>query len=382
VDKMTDKVNKRVAGVFNQVAAAIESGEFGDKKKIGLTLLDSEHGIDELKKAARLAENNYNDLEVELIGCEGDKCSCLADAHSIMDQKLEENEIDAAVTLHYNFPLGVSTVGRVVTPGQGKEMLIATTTGTTDTNRVPSMLKNTIYGIAAAKSLGIEKPTVGILNVEGARLVEKNLRKLKENGYEFEFAASVRADGGSVMRGNDLLLGVPDIMVTDTLTGNMLMKVFSAFNTGGQYEAVGYGYGPGVGEDYDKLIGIISRASGAPVIANAIKFMAEVSKGNLLEITEIEMKAANNAGLKNIISEIKNSSSTAEAEAVKEPTKKITDEEIAGIDILEIDAAKETLWKKDIYAETGMGCTGPVILIAEEDEAEARAELKKAGFVE
>ncbi len=29
-----------------------------------------------------------------------------------------------------------------------------------------------------------------------------------------------------------------------------------------------------------------------------------------------------------------------------------------------------------------MGCTGPVILIAEEDEAEARAELKKAGFVE
>ncbi|SDI36476.1 Fatty acid synthesis protein [Halanaerobium congolense] len=379
---MTDKVNKRVAGVFNQVAAAIESGEFGDKKKIGLTLLDSEHGIDELKKAARLAENNYNDLEVELIGCEGDKCSCLADAHSIMDQKLEENEIDAAVTLHYNFPLGVSTVGRVVTPGQGKEMLIATTTGTTDTNRVPSMLKNTIYGIAAAKSLGIEKPTVGILNVEGARLVEKNLQKLKENGYEFEFATSVRADGGSVMRGNDLLLGVPDIMVTDTLTGNMLMKVFSAFNTGGQYEAVGYGYGPGVGEDYDKLIGIISRASGAPVIANAIKFMAEVSKGNLLEITEIEMKAANNAGLKNIISEIKNSSSTAEAEAVKEPTKKITDEEIAGIDILEIDAAKETLWKKDIYAETGMGCTGPVILIAEEDEAEARAELKKAGFVE
>jgi len=379
---MTDKVKERVAGVFNEVAAAIESGQFGQKKKIGLTLLDSEHGIDELKKAARLAENNYNDLEVELIGCEGDKCSCLADAHSIMDQKLEENEIDAAVTLHYNFPLGVSTVGRVVTPGQGKEMLIATTTGTTDTNRVPSMLKNTIYGIAAAKSLGIEKPTVGILNVEGARLVEKNLQKLKENGYEFEFATSVRADGGSVMRGNDLLLGVPDIMVTDTLTGNMLMKVFSAFNTGGQYEAVGYGYGPGVGEDYDKLIGIISRASGAPVIANAIKFMAEVSKGNLLEITEIEMKAANNAGLKNIISEIKNSSSTAEAEAVKEPTKKITDEEIAGIDILEIDAAKETLWKKDIYAETGMGCTGPVILIAEEDEAEARAELKKAGFVE
>jgi len=382
VDKMTDNVKERVAGVFNEVAAAIESGEFGDKKKIGLTLLDSEHGIDELKKAAQLAENKYNDLEVDLIGCEEDKCGCLADAHSIMDNKLENNELDAAVTLHYNFPLGVSTVGRVVTPGQGKEMLIATTTGTTDTDRVPSMLKNTIYGIAAAKSLGIEKPTVGILNVEGARLVEKNLQKLKKSGYDFDFATSVRADGGSVMRGNDLLLGTPDVMVTDTLTGNMLMKVFSAFNTGGQYEAVGYGYGPGIGENFDKLIGIISRASGAPVIANALKFMAEVSKGDLLEITRAEMKSANNAGLKNIISELKSSSSAAGAEEIKAPDKKVTGEEIAGIDILEIDAAKESLWKKDIYAETGMGCTGPVILIAEEDEAEARKELINAGFIE
>ena len=35
---MTDKVKERVAGVFNEVAAAIESGQFGQKKKIGLTL--------------------------------------------------------------------------------------------------------------------------------------------------------------------------------------------------------------------------------------------------------------------------------------------------------------------------------------------------------
>ena len=30
------------------------------------------------------------------------------------------------------------------------------------------------------------------------------------------------------MRGNDLLMGIPDVMVTDTLTGNLLMKVFSS----------------------------------------------------------------------------------------------------------------------------------------------------------
>ncbi|MFW5686912.1 MAG: glycine reductase, partial [Halanaerobium sp.] len=67
---------------------------------------------------------------------------------------------------------------------------------------------------------------------------------------------------------------------------------------------------------------------------------------------------------------------------IEAPAKKVTGGEIAGIDILEIEAAKEALWKKDIYAETGMGCTGPVILVAEADEAEAREELQKAGFIE
>lgn len=379
---MTEEIKKRVAGAFTQLADAIESGEFGEKQKIGLTLLDSEHGVDELKKAAEIAENRNRDIDVTLLGCGTTECDCLADAHQVMDNMLEENEIDAAVTLHYNFPMGVSTVGRVVTPGKGKEMLIATTTGTTDTERVPSMLKNAVYGIAAAKSLGIEKPTVGILNVEGARLVEKNLRRLADNGYDINFVESVRADGGVVMRGNDLLLGVPDVMVTDTLTGNMLMKIFSAYSTGGQYEAVGYGYGPGLGKDYDKLIGIISRASGAPVIANAVKFMAEVSRGNLLEIVKEEIKKAEKAGLKDIISELKESKSAPAAEEITAPAKKVTGEEIAGIDILEIESAKESLWKEDIYAETGMGCTGPVILVAEDDYQQAKDKLIEVGFID
>jgi len=55
------------------------------------------------------------------------------------------------------------------------------------------------------------------------------------------------------MRGNDLLAGTPDVMIQDTLTGNIFMKVFSSFATGGDYEALGYGYGPGIGEGYDNL---------------------------------------------------------------------------------------------------------------------------------
>jgi len=174
---------------------------------------------------------------------------------------------------------------------------------------------------------------------------------------------------------------VPDVMVTDTLTGNMLMKIFSAFTTGGKYEASGFGYGPGVSAEYDQLVGIISRASGAPVIANAIKYMAEVSRGNLLEVAKDEMKRANKAGLADIIEELKSKSETKEVEEVEMPEKKVTGEEIAGIDILEIESAQQTLWKEDIYAETGMGCTGPVVLVAEEDEEQAREILKEEGFI-
>src|SRR6056297_3327084 len=111
---MTEKIEEKVAGVFNQLASAIESGEFGEKQKIGLTMLGSEHGLDELKEAAEIAENNYSELDVTLIGCGSSECDCLADSHQMMDDMLEAGDIDAAVTLHYSFPMGVSIVGRVV----------------------------------------------------------------------------------------------------------------------------------------------------------------------------------------------------------------------------------------------------------------------------
>ncbi len=80
------------------------------------------------------------------------------------------------------------------------------------------------------------------------------------------------------MRGNDLLVGACDVMVTDSLTGNILMKMMSSYTTGGSYEAVGYGYGPGIGEGYDRLVLIVSRASGAPVLANAMEYAAQLVK--------------------------------------------------------------------------------------------------------
>lgn len=375
---------------FKSLADALENKIEKKEAVIGITLLGSEHPAEMIASAAKRAEKALG-IKVIAIGPEDiakkaglsfERAESLEEAHKVMEGLLESGKIDAAVTMHYNFPIGVSTVGRVITPARGKSMLIATTTGTSSPNRVEAMVKNAVYGIITAKALGIENPSIGILNVDGARQVERALRRLSEKGYDINFASSIRSDGGTIMRGNDLLSGSCDVMVTDTLTGNLLIKIFSAFTTGGDYEALGWGYGPGIGENYERLILILSRASGAPVVEGAIQFAAELVKGNIKRIAKEEFEKAKKAGLEEILEEIRGKKEEKEAEKeVAPPPKKGVTEEISGIDVLEIENAVLTLWKKGIYAESGMGCTGPVILVAEEDLEKAIMVLKGAGFL-
>ncbi len=382
------KLNEALAGAFTDMAEGLVSGQFGRKLRIGLTLTDSEHGEQELIRAAEMAARQNADIEPVLIGdvaeapFELHPASSLHECHQVMEKLLDEGKIDGCVTLHYGFPLGVSTVGKVVTPAGGKEMIIATTTGTSDTQRNIAMVKNTLAGVALAKASGIKKPTVGILNIDGAAVVERALRKLMDNGYELSFTESSRADGGALMRGNDLLRGTPDVMVADSLTGNLMMKIFSAYTTGGSYEAQGYGYGSGIGEEAERLIGIISRASGAPVIAGAMRLIADAAAGDLLKVYSGELKAARDAGLNDILQELKPKAVAEKAtETVKAPPEKITDSDIGGIDILDIETARDVLWGKQIFARTGMGCTGPIVMVAKEDLEKAREVLIAAEFI-
>lgn len=386
---MGHKIRQTIAEVFEEMAEALETGSFGRKTRVGLTILGSEHGPEELVRGAELAQKSNSDVQVVVIGggAETDLEVVAAtdekEAHAKMDEMLLAGDLDAAVTMHYSFPIGVSTVGRVITPAQGKPMFLATTTGISDVDRVPAMLKNTLYGIAAAKAYGIENPTVGILNIEGARQLERALQKLKENGYAINFTESARSDGGVVMRGNDLLMGVPDVMVNDSLSGNVLMKMFSAYTTGGSYESLGYGYGPGVGENYDRIIGIISRASGAPVIAGAIRLAADCARGNLMEKAKAEFTAAKKAGWDQIMDSVKAPVAgprTSEEEVVA-PPKKLVTEAIPGVDVMDIEDAVQSLWKEKIYAESGMGCTGPIIMVASEDKDNAVKTLKEQDYL-
>lgn len=367
------RIKEMLAEAFLTAADALETGQAGKKPVIGFACEGSEHGEDNVNRAMELAA--AAGVDARLITGE--------DTHKEMERLLDSGEIDGAVTMHYPFPIGVSTIGKVITPGIGKPMYLAATTGTSDTDRAAAMVKNAVYGVIAAKADGVKNPTVGIANIDGARQAEKALLKLKENGYDIHFAESARADGGIVMRGNDLLMGTPDIMVMDALTGNLMMKIFSAYTTGGNYESLGFGYGPGIGDGYERLVLIVSRASGAPVIAGAMEFGANLVKNHWTKVAAEEFKKAKAAGFEAIIEEMKagGKKEAASAETVTAPPKEVCTEQIPGIEVMDLEDAVQALWKAGIYAESGMGCTGPIVLMAAGKREAAYEVLKKAGYV-
>lgn len=382
---MANGIEKIIANTFMEMAQGLETGSFGKRPKIALTGMGSEHGEENAMAAAVAAAKDGIDVyyigSLEAEGVITVKVADDEEGHKKMEEMLKNGEVDGAVTMHFPFPIGVSTVGRVVTPAKGKEMFVANTTGTSSTDRIEGMVKNAVYGIIAAKACGNANPTVGILNVDGARQTEKALKQLSENGYHIDFAESGRADGGCVMRGNDILQASPDVMVTDSLTGNILVKMLSSFNTGGSFEATGFGYGPGIGEGYEQLVMIVSRASGAPVIANAIRYAAQLVRGKVFEVAKAEFAAAKKAGFKDICESVKAKPVAAAEEDVKEPPKEVVTAQIPGVEVMDLDDAVKALWKIGVYAESGMGCTGPIILVSDANLAKAEEQLKATGYI-
>jgi len=382
---MSKKIENMIAATFMEMAEGLETGNFGKRPRIALTGLGSELGEENALEGAKLAAKAGVDVlyigTLEAEGITSVKVATEEEGHDKIEALLRSKEIDGAVTMHFPFPIGVSTVGRVVTPAKGREMFIATTTGTSSVDRIEGMIKNAISGIIAAKACGNAKPTVGILNVDGARQAEIALKQLQDQGYDIHFAESGRSDGGSILRGNDVLQGSPDVLVCDPLSGNILMKMLSSYTTGGSFEATGYGYGPGIGAGYEQLVMILSRASGAPVIAGAIQYAAELVRGKWFDVAKQEFKAVNAAGLAKLLEERKSAEKPEASEEVAAPPKQVVTAEISGIEIMDLEDGVQSLWKVEIYAESGMGCTGPIILVNESNIDKAKDELKKAGFI-
>ena len=296
------------------------------------------------------------------------------EAHRKMEAALEAGEVDSAVTFHYPFPLGTATVGHMKAPGSGRDIFIASTTGITDTDRVEALIRNAVAGIAAAKAWGIGAPSVGLLNLEGARAALAGLKRLKAAGWSINLTSSARGD--ELLRGSDIIAGTADVIVCDTLSGNAFIKMLGCYGSGGKLETSGSGYGPGLGDD-GPLVNIISRASGAAVTANAILYSAKMAASDLRGIYKNELSAAGKAGLTGLPE-----GSGPDAGAAPVLKAKTVDQEIEGIDVLQLEDAVRLLKSEGIYCEAGMGCTGPVVMTAAGDKKGAEALLVKNGFIE
>lgn len=378
-------LKKEIAGVFEELASALETGHLGTAS-VAVVGMGSEHGEENVMAGCLAAAAEgirviyLGTLEAE--GVQTVPCEDADAAFETMEALLADGSVDAAVAMHYPFPIGVATVGRAVAPATGRSYFVATTTGTTATDRIEAMTMNAIAGLATAKAYGVSDPSLGLLNLDGARQVEKILKALADKGYEVRFAESSRADGGAVMRGNDVLKGSQDVLVTDSLTGNVLMKMLSSYTSGGSYETLGEGYGPGVGIGMKGIIMIVSRASGAGVITGAIRYAARMAQGQLAQVYCAEFEAAKKAGLMTLLDERKQQAADKGAgEDVKAPPAEVVTYQIAGIEVMDLEEAVHTLWKENIYAESGMGCTGPIVRVSDASAEKALEILRKAGYV-
>jgi betaine reductase len=71
----------------------------------------------------------------------------------------------------------------------------------------------------------------------------------------------------------------------------------------------------------------------------------------------------------------------ARAEEISAPPQQPTESEIQGVDVLSIEAAVKELWKAGIYAESAMGCTGPVVKVPGGLLERSREVLSKTSYL-
>ena len=71
----------------------------------------------------------------------------------------------------------------------------------------------------------------------------------------------------------------------------------------------------------------------------------------------------------------------AAEEEVKEPPKEPCTEAIPGVEVMDLEDAVKVLWKAGIYAESGMGCTGPLVMMSPANLEKSRELLKAAGYI-
>jgi glycine reductase len=110
-----------------------------------------------------------------------------------------------------------------------------------------------------------------------------------------------------------------------------------------------------------------------------------LAKGNLKEVAKAEFDKVRAAGFDKIVQgltkDTKKSAAAEDETEVAAPAKEVVTGSVSGIDIMDLEDAVKALWKQGVYAESGMGCTGPIVMVAEEKLELAIKLLAEAGFL-
>jgi glycine reductase len=103
----------------------------------------------------------------------------------------------------------------------------------------------------------------------------------------------------------------------------------------------------------------------------------------VFDIADKEFAAAEKAGLSKILAARKAAAkpAAAEEEEVKAPPAEPCTASIPGVEVMDLEDAAKALWKEGIYAETGMGCTGPIVMMSDANLEKSKEILKKAGYI-
>ena len=197
-----------------------------------------------------------------------------AAAAAVMDALLAEGRIEGAVALHYPFPMGVTTIGRMTCPASGRPMFMASSTGMSAPPAGRCHAPQRRPRCRCGQGPGPLLPVLGVLNLEAAP--PGGPRPVAHGGQGLSRAARGEHPPGRrcpaarqrpAVRGRGRLRhGYPDRQCPH--------EGLCVLHVRGARETCGWGYGPSVGEGWDKVISIVSRASGAPVIAGALRYTA------------------------------------------------------------------------------------------------------------
>lgn len=96
-----------------------------------------------------------------------------------------------------------------------------------------------------------------------------------------------------------------------------------------------------------------------------------------------EEKEVKKCGFDSILESLKPKNSSVSGSDKDKPKveKEVVTAQISGIEVMDLDAAVDLVMGNGIYAESGMGCTGPIILVSEKNKENAETILKNGGFI-